>query len=262
MIFRLDGSVEEVLALTPIIREWKSISGDKVIVDVPYPELLAGNPSVHAIMDDVCEKDAVTDFNLVDWQKTTRAVCESYAEHLLGSIRPMNWRSEMYHSEREYREAGELLPKRNNIAIVSLSGSSGNPVTKWLTDSLEKVGYTVVWAKSGSFGLFRAIVSKAVLYVGEDGPDTAIALTTDVPAVVCYTWRSPAYFAPFRRGIPFETVLPDNCCYADSCLSANGWYEMGKTYGVKCVIKDRFACKKPKSLDRIMDAVEKIRRSI
>jgi len=258
MIFRLDGSVEEVLALTPVIREWKNISGDKITVDVPYPELLAGNPSVHAIMDDMCEKDAVTDFNFVDWQKTTRAVCESYAEHLLGSVRLMNWRSEMYHSNADDRKASDILPKRNNIVIVSLS----SPVDG-LMPSLEKMGYVVVFAGGAcSHGLFRAMASKAALYVGDDDAKSAIALTTDVPAVVCYTWRSPVYFAPFRRGIPFETVLPDNCCYADSCLSANGWYEMGKTYGVKCIIEDRFACKKPKSLGRIMDAVEKIRRSI
>jgi hypothetical protein len=251
IIFRLDGTVEETLALTPVIREWKEIGGDKALVDVNYPELFDGNPYVDGIADFTENADDVLiDFNKVDWQKHQRPVCESYAEYLFGKAgRLYTWRTEMYGNR-----AVKVPPK---TAFLSLR----QPISG-LAEKVAGMGYTVDEPRGDSCGdwhTFRAYIGQCALFIGDDGDDAAVALTTDAPAVVVYTWRNPVYFKPFRRGLPFETVFSD-CEQASQCLTLNGLCELGKTYGARCPMPNRFACESMPTVDKVIAAVEKLSR--
>jgi hypothetical protein len=253
MIFRLDGNVEEVLALTPVMREWKVMTSGKVWADTFYPELFIDNPYVDGIVINSVTGDCFSDFNSVNWQSALRPVVESFAEFLLGKNKLYNWHTIMYHTPGD-EDVAEGLISNGKIAIVA------ERINKDVDLYLKQKGYDVFRLSGkdcGSWNVFHAVVSKAGLYIGFDGNDTAIALTTNVPAVVIYSYRSPVYFAPFRRGIPFEAITPTECIVSDSCLMSNGFYEAGKTYGVKCSKKETF-CKKEVSAENIIGAVERV----
>lgn len=252
MIFRLDGTVETTLALTPIIREWKEVGGSRVIVDVNYPELFEGNPYVDGMADYSGKSDdAIVNLNYVNWRKDIRPVCESFAEGIFGRTRLANWRTEMY--------GADSLPVDGNAVALCLK----EPIPG-LEEGLVKMGLSVRGLSGlvrGGWRAFRANVARCGLYVGDDGDETAVALTTDVPAVVCYTWRNPVYFAPFRRSVPFEAIVPDKNEFscAGYCFSSNGLFELGKIYGVRCSRADRLACARARTAERVMQAVERIR---
>lgn len=250
MIFKLDGTIENTLALTPVVRGWKEMTDEKVYLNVLYPELFNGNPYVDGIVTQPMEDNALVDFNQVEWQSVLKPVCESYMDFIFGKLKPVCWRTMMYNIEEDYLPAGK-------IAIVSMT-----EIPTGLTEYLVGEGYQVasMTHKNCSAHGFRAAVDQAALYIGDDGDDTAIAMTTNVPAVVCYTWRSPIYFTPFRRGIPFEAVSPrkTDCLYADGCLMSNGLFESGKTYGIRCQMKEGMVCLKNITLERIIGAINKI----
>ena len=48
MIFRLDGGVECLLALTPVLAEWRRRNGGPVLVETRIPEVFRANPYVDA----------------------------------------------------------------------------------------------------------------------------------------------------------------------------------------------------------------------
>jgi hypothetical protein len=256
MIFRLEGRIEETLALTPVIRCWKEITGNTVWVNTMFPSLFRGNLSVDGLTQDNLSDDVMADFNKVEWQVNLKPVVESYMEYILGKQRPLFWRTQMFHTEEDSHKAESLIPNARSVVLSMTNPPDG------LVNVLASKGYFVVKLTAeecSSLHVFRAVVDKANLYIGDDGDDTAIALTTDIPAVVCYIWRSPAYFAPFRRGEPFEIVSPkkSDCLYADGCMISNGLFEMGRTYGVKCPMPE-MTCKKAVRLERIIEAVEKV----
>lgn len=255
MIFRLDGNVEETLALTPVMREWKYLTDGKVWADTRHPELFVDNPYVDGMVSDKVKGDWFLDFNGVNWQANLRPVSESFAKLLLGKDKLHNWRTIMYHTSDDEHAAHSLVSK-GKVAIIA------DGMSKDIDVFLRQSGYDVFQLSGetcNSWGVFRAAVSMASLYVGFDGNDAAVALTTDTPAVIVYTCRNPAYFAPFRRGIPFEAVVParEVCDIPDSCLMVNGFYELGKTYGIKCSKKETF-CKKELPVVGIIEAVGRI----
>ena len=258
MIFNLDGRIEEMLALTPVIRGWKEFGGEKLLLNVLYPDLFKDNPFVDGFMQSEGEKnDALVNFNQVIWQTTLKPVCEQFMEFVLGKQKPSCWQTLMLHTKEDGVKADAFV-RGGKVAVISMKD-----VPVGLMESLAKKEYLVVRLTHKdclSLQVFRAAVDRASLYIGDDGDDTAIAMTTNVPAVVCYTWRSPTYFAPFRCGIPFETIAPRkiDCLYADGCLMSNGLFEMGRTYGVKCQMPEKTVCKKSVTLERIMEAVERI----
>jgi len=258
MIFRLNGTVEETLALTPVIQEWFEMSGEKIIMDTLYPDLFAGNLYVDRIL---CPNDVLTDasfdFSTVCWQKALRPVTETYAEYALGKVRLKNWRTLMTHSQEEASIAASFdMPAK--LALITLK-----QLPEGLISGLKAKGYATFLPDQikPCRGVLRALASLSSLYIGEDGAETAIALTTDVPAVVCYTFRNPVYFAPFRRDIPFEAIVPgDICGMAGSCLQGNGKHEFNRTYGIHCRQPEPFVCKQYITADMILDRVDKIGR--
>ena len=255
MIFRLNGNVEETLALTPVMREWKSLTSDAVWADTLYPELFVNNPYVDGVISDRIKNDSFLDFNTVNWQSHPRPVSESFAELLLGKNKLHYWRTIMSHSKGDDDVAETIIPK-GRVAIIAREMPAG------VGAFLNQKGYDV-FRLSGkdcqSWGVFRAAVSMASVYVGFDGNDASVVLTTDVPAVVIYSYRNPVYFAPFRRNVPFEAIVPakEVCDVADFCFMANGLFESGKTYGLKCP-KHGFFCKKELAAESIIGTVERI----
>ena len=255
MIFRLDGSIEETLALTPAMKEWKEATSDLVWADTLYPELFVGNPYVDGVINEKVKGHCVTDFNNVSWQSSIRPVSDSFSEFLMGKRKRQSWRTIMKHSVEQEDVAMGIIGGRSNVVVVSEGMDVG------VDDVLAKNGWSVVRmsGKKGLLGVYQAVVSMACLYIGVDGDDTAIALTTDTPAVVAYTCRNPVYFSPFRRGIPFEAIVPDKniCEVFDSCLSVNGLFENGKTYGVKCPKKE-ISCKEWVTVECVVKAVARL----
>ena len=256
MIFRLSGNIEETLALTPIMKEWKALNGGKVWADTLYPELFEYNPYVDGIISDKVKSDWVLDFNNIDWQGNLKPVVESFGEFLFGKVKFRNWRTIMCHSSDDENVAKQLISSKNNIAIVS------DRINKDVDVVLTQRGYEVLRLPEESFGswrIFHAVASMASLYIGFDNGATAVALTTDVPAVVVYTSRNPIYFTPFRRDVPFEAIVPakEICDMFETCLETNGLFEAGKTYGLKCS-KSEIFCQKELGMECIMNAVDKI----
>ena len=265
MIFKLDGTIENTLALTPVIFGWKEMTDEKVFLNVLYPELFDRNPYVDGIVTKSMPNEGLLDFNQISWQSVQKPVCETFMHFVFGKHRPTCWRTLMYHTEEDAKKAEAFVPDK--AVVVAMKN-----IPEGLMESLTREGYLVTkltHQDCKSFHVFRAAVSRASLYIGDDGDDTAIAMTTDVPAVVCYTWRNPVYFTPFRRGIPFEVVSPrkEDCLYSDGCLS-NGLFEFGKTYQIRCyydvpnTMKEKMVCQRNATLQRIMQAVEKIRAKV
>lgn len=255
MIFRLDGSIEETLALTPVMREWKITTSGKVWADTLYPELFIGNPYVDGVINNRAKSDWFMDFNNVNWQCNLKPVSESFAELLFGKRKLSSWRTFMSHTAEDESNARDLVSGKRIVVVAEGMDSK-------IDDFLRSKGYDILRLSGktdNSWGVFRAIISMAELYVGFDGNEAAVALTTDTPAVIVYTYRNPVYFAPFRRGILFEAVTPnaETCNISEVCLKGNGLFELGKTYGVKCP-KGEFFCEKIFPLDGIMNAVGKI----
>ena len=260
MIFKLNGTIEETLALTPVIKEWHEMSGEKVIVDTLYPDLFFLNPSVARILGSTESLDeACFDFSSVCWQKYLLPVTEVYAKHVLGKANISNWRTFMMHPTEDDETANAIRfhsGYSGRTALVSLKQDKAG-----LLKGLEEREYNVLdlGGITPSRGVWRALAQPASLYIGEDGPETAIALTTDVPAVVCYSFRNPVYFAPFRRGIPFEAIVPGKVCgMAGSCLQGNGRHEFNRTYRIKCPQPVPYVCKEYVTTEMILQAVDKI----
>ena len=96
-----------------------------------------------------------------------------------------------------------------------------------------------------SLGTARAAIAGSDLFAGTDGPFASVAFTTDVPAAVCYTWRDPCHFRPYRRCAPFEPLVHDEnvCDEGKVCLAKNGLHELGKLYGHRCSKSPAWACR-------------------
>lgn len=258
MIFRLDGTIEETLALTPVVRGWKELVGGELFLDVMYPNLFRGNPFFDGFVKPD-SRDTILDYNRVEWQSVLKPVCESYIEFVFGKERPSCWRTLMYNTDDDELIAESFIPA-GKVAIVSIAD-----IPSGLMEALADKGYMVTRLTHKDCRtphIFRAAINRAKLYIGDDGDDTAIAMTTDVPAVVCYSWRSPTYFTPFRRGVPFKAISPqkEDCLYADGCMMENGYFESGRTFGVNCQLSEMMCKNLP--LGRIIEAVNKVEAKI
>ena len=70
MIFRIDGEIGELLALTPIIREWRRRNGNEdVFVETKTPEIFYGNPYVVAAAVSIPKIGPYYDMNVVRWRE-------------------------------------------------------------------------------------------------------------------------------------------------------------------------------------------------
>lgn len=262
MIFRLQGGVENVLALTPVLAEWKRRTGLTAKVETDFPELLFLNPYVAEVARRIeDEGDSHMELGLVRWPLLLRSVSAVYAEKVLGDSDLACWRTTMVSSSEELAEARRTRPD-GKAAVVHLDARKMDEAMRGKVEGvLVSAGYRVVDAgKVESLRARRALVSVSDLFVGTDGPTAALALTTDVPAVVCHTWRDPAYFWPHRRGTPFAGLAPTEkeCSFARICLANNGLSEFGKVYGCRCPASPAFACGKAPFDEKVGRALEEM----
>jgi hypothetical protein len=139
----------------------------------------------------------------------------------------------MFHTPKENAEAKKLT-KGDKTAAISFDEETieGGKIGE-IKELLVSKGYVLVdvsLGKQASLGVQRAVMSNSTVFVGSDGMAAAMAFTTEVPAVVCYSYRDPCYFAPFRRGVPFSAVLPlmGDCDTLRICLAQNSFSEYGK----------------------------------
>ena len=60
------------------------------------------------------------------------------------------------------------------------------------------------------------------------------------------SYRNPKYIHPFRRGIPFISIVAehDRCPLTETCEEKNGKFSYGFFCGINCPRDERFACAK------------------
>jgi hypothetical protein len=235
--------VENVLALTPVLAEWKRRNGSLAKVETMFPELLLGNSCVSEASKLIASEDNFIDMGLVRWPLLVKSVVATYAESVFGDTDMGCWGTVMGSFDAEIEEAYGKKPK-GKVAAVSRDGVE---IKHWssVEDVLRSTGYEILDVGAiSSLRTRRAMISVSDLFVGVDGPSSSLAYTTNVPAVVIHTWRSPCYFIPFRRGIPFEslTISEKDCPQARICLANNGFTEFGKVYGHRCTMEPMFKC--------------------
>ena len=263
MIFRLQGGVREVLALTPVLREWKRRKMGAVMVETLVPEVLKGNPYVDEVSEYFDRDDVdVIDLDPVEWQASLKHATESYATAVFGDSFLETWRMVMEHGVEDEAEAKKLFPVGEHKLVLG-SGFS----IPGCADKLREAGWAVseIDGKKCGWRVFRAAVSMAEVYVGTQGDETVVATTTDTPVVSVHFWESPDYFLPFRKGVRTEYVATplDVCEESPECMVHNGVFENGITYGVRCTQDPKYACLAWDMPSKVLKAVEKaVRRKL
>jgi len=238
MIFRTSDGPRILLAATPIFREWKRRCLGDVLVETYHPEILAENDCVDFAGREVTDcSESVIDFDMVEWWERPRPVTETYAVYALRDIRLGSWRTEMYPNEELERASWQIGAIGGNAALV------GAGVSDDVCEILNRMGYNTMSLNGIPMMEIAALAHAANLYVGLEGDEASVVLTSDIPAVVLHSWMSPEFFKPFRRGIPYkvvrirETVCKDALFCSEKGIRA----ELGKVYGPRCT-HDREMC--------------------
>jgi len=261
VIFRLDSGVSEILALTPVLREWKVREGGKVFVETVFPEVLRGNPNVDKACVSITQSDNFFDLNLLPWFDLIRPLSETFAEKILGDVCLQGWRQEMFHTDDEAKKAEEMMPVKGGVLVCAEGfDEEAMNIIRSIPYGDGRVVMETTKERFGSWGVLHAMAERAGMYIGMDGDNSCVALTTDVPAVVCYTSRDPSYFWPFRGAVPFEVVAPSEnvCGTAKICLAKNTLREFGKMYRHVCSEKEQYRCRSVLHSDEIAKAVKRI----
>ena len=266
MIFRIDGEVGELLALTPIIREWRRRNkNEEVFVETHTPEIFYGNPDVVKAESTISHAGPFYDMNMVRWRERGISVEEVYADVVLGDKNFNNWKPFMSSLPDDVDNAKQFrfgMTRGKPVAAVAFgdkmfdSGMADENIR-----AVEELGY-VIDGLSGLrvWSLARAHIDGSDIFVGDDGDEAAIALTTNTPAIVCYSYRSPVYFPPYRRGIPFRALVPDRllCEHAPVCHARHSHVQFSKLYSQGCVDDKNFCCKKRSLKKDVIEAIRSI----
>jgi hypothetical protein len=262
MIFRNDGEVEELLAMTPIIHEWKRRNpDDRIFVETTLPEIYHWNPDVFESEENVAEQGPYYDMNMVRWPMCEFPVEEMYADLIFGERSISDWRPRMYASDDQKKQAEKLVGSGKKASVAFDDKMICAEAAESALLSVEGAGYELVRvAQIRPFNLMFAVISATQLFVGSDGSATAIALATNVPSVVCYSYRSPVFFPPYRRAVPFAALTPSRslCEHAPVCYSRNGCHEYAKTYSQGCVAGDKFCCQRRNLENDVAAAIRQI----
>lgn len=266
MIFRIDGEVGELLALTPIIVEWRKRNhGEKVFVETKTPEVFANNPNVEFAGARVQNIDDFYDMNLVKWHNRGMSVAEVYAEMVFGDKNLASWKQFMARDPSKMVQAKkgtDWIPEEKKIVAVAFGEKMiDSGVADEVMNEVYQLGYVILdVSHMNDVGLVLATICMADLFIGEDGDEAAIALTTDKPAIVCYSYRVPDYFPPFRGDIPFVPLTPDRsvCENARVCYSENSHTEYAKFYSQGCTHQQPFHCRNRSLKQDVVNAIRRI----
>ena len=265
MIFRIDGEVGELLALTPIIREWRQRNKrERVFVETNTPEIFYGNPDVEVAEYVILDTGLFYDMNMVRWRERGIAVEEVYAEVVLGDKNFKDWKPFMASRPDDIDHTKQFKSQITHgkpVAVVAFNKMIDSNSADETIRAVEEDGY-VIDCVSGlsAWSLVRSHIDEADIFIGEDGDEAAIALTTKTPAIVCYSYRSPAYFPPFRRDIPFRALVPDRslCEHAPVCHARNSHVQFAKCYSQGCVDNKNFCCRKRSLMKEVLEAIRSI----
>ena len=269
MIFRIDGEVGELLALTPVIREWKKRHLESsVLVETNNPIIFWGNTDVLMASRNIGLVTPFYDMNYIRWRELGVCVAELYADHILGDRCLSTWKIVMSCSQADVDQAKQIVRTGGKPKVAT--GFDHRFISKeseqGILEAITECGYDVVDAsieKLGSWGLVYAVIGFANLFVGSDGDSSAIALTTDRPAIVCYSYRSPFYFPPFRMNIPFVPIVPDKkiCEHSAICHARHSHIEFAKLYSQGCIMENQFCCMNRVLKQEVVSAIESIGKS-
>jgi hypothetical protein len=114
--------------------------------------------------------------------------------------------------------------------------------------------------EDGWWDVAAAMIRESDVFVGEDGAMAAVAATTDTPMVVAYSCRPPRMTRPFRRGVPFEALVPgpEVCSVAERCFSENARGEFCHMFRLDCSNEDGMVCRSFLDADAVCDAVLRV----
>jgi hypothetical protein len=258
--FKLDGGVENLLALTPVLAEWHRRNGGSVLVETRFPRVFWNNPDVEVASERIGQNDMCLDMDMIPWPSLAMNVTELYASRVLGDTLMRSWKTFMVSTEEEKAEALAMRPKGKVAAYCVDVAEIPADVDLKMRAVLEGRGYVVRNVTGMSLGLARAVIEDSELFVGTDGPIASVSFTTDVPAVVCYTWRDSYYFSPYRREIAFEPLVHGDkvCDDGRICLAKNGFHELGKVYGHKCPKNPEWVCRTVPFDEMMVKALDRI----
>jgi len=261
MIIRLRGPFENVLMLTPVVREMK-LRGLEVNIETEYREIFYGSPYVDCV-DVFIMGDEVID--LTNLQLDGRHLIEQYAEAVLGDSRLSSWSVEMFCGH----ESGYLVKEIGDGKPV-LACAFGNRLTKANQVEMERfvelmeMDYSVFVL--GEHPVEAAKVSMcwrdldfvydmircSDLFFGLDCIESFVAMATKTPMVVAGSMRDWNRWHPFRRGIPFESV-DGKCERRLECWDENVVIEHGTLQFVDC---EDFVCGKSHCAEHWKEVVD------
>lgn len=255
MIFRISAGPREILAATPIFREWKRRDLGDVLVETYHPEILTGNKYVDFAGREVTNcSESVVDFDMVEWWERPRPVTETFAIYALRDIRLGSWRTEMCPDDRVSIASQKIWAMGGKVALL------GKNVSQDICKILFSLEYNILDISGAPFRDIAALAKVADLYVGNHGDESAVALTSDIPAVVLHSWLSPEFFKPFRRGVPHEAVrLRYNVCKDPLLCSERGIRaELGKVYGPRCTSDRGIKCLNAHATEDVERAIRRV----
>jgi len=269
MIVKLhSGGVRELLALTPVLREFRArFPDDDLFVETSIPTLLDGNPDVTdvGLFFDL-KNEQVKDLDMLPMLGARKHISETYSEAVLGDSRMGSFRSTLARAEQDEEDAEGFVDVSGRDACVPVCLSGGEPqVREGIIDAVMS-GLTDMGLRpwklnsdvSGLWGYYAAIFDRCRVFVGNDCDSTYVAMTTKVPMVALFSYRDPALIRPFRGGIPCELITPPKEVCRDSkvCLAVNGVGEHGIVQSVRC--PDAFACRSWFSAEDILKTCRKV----
>jgi hypothetical protein len=248
MIFRLmHGGVRENLALTPTLREWKTRKPDeKVLVETSMPELFVGNPCVDEV-GTWFEDTTLIDLDVVEEPVSGIHPVDLYALIALGDMRLGSRRMEVF-------ATGAAAPV-GDVLVGNEFSLRHEGILKALQARFGSV--SVIRYDRREVGVTVSLLVQAKLFVGCDEDATWLAMTTDVPMVMCCGPRLVRQCRPFRAEVPFEAVTW-KCDLADSCARRFSSYGFGNMYYVHCPRLLRTACEALVTETDVMAAVDKV----
>jgi hypothetical protein len=259
MIVKLHDSVEGILYAIPALREFAiRRPDDLLLVETRYPTLLHGLEELADVDLRIEDHQEVVRLDEVSCSKYNGHFMDAYAIALLGDTRLSCRRLQMNVDvtiKKRAEETREALAEK--VAVVCLNDS---PKADEVSQRLRDAGYETlgVLLEPKDAPYMKALVDLCDLFVGVDGASSAIAAATEVPMVVCHSWRSPRHTRPFRRGAPYEAVVPiEKCVLSENCFTAHAKGEFGNVYHVQCPSDDRFVCRQL-DVDAIWAAIQKV----
>lgn len=263
MIFRIDGEVGYILALTPIIREWRRRNEHKsVYVETYTPELFEGNSDISFAAPSVNITGEFYDMNCIRWRELGRPVVEIFAEHIIGDKNLASWKPVMAHMPDAILRAGIYRGKTSTgkpLAVCAFKGNISKENAINIVGMIKDRGFDVDELDDVTdWHDIRARIQQAVLFVGEDGDYAAIAFTTDTPAIVCYVNRIPDYFPPYRGDVPFEPITSRERCQEFKLCHQQSKMEFAKVYQTVCRKQDFECCKRYNLAPEVYKAMDRI----